>query len=285
MKDFAKIFFAMCVLVGAFIFGRKYGEENYKQSEEYQTLIKIKEEQSFTKNDLENAKTKFQNILNGADSKKADELLGQVLQVLLADLGLRIENQKAFVKSEAELRTPSIPKEAPVVREKTYDYKRLKSYEWILKNSLDSDQIKKNLKNVEIKDIDSYLKGAKEAKPQDLESIYGSYRGRIMDVTQKEYATMAMEINPIPDSQPMKLKGSLKVFKNEKETTSKGFTTVQLGYQVEGSSGLIIDNGNTYFQVYKTTESQQIAGFYYERLVNGTTKTIGSFVLNRVDQF
>ena len=28
MKDFAKIFFAVCALVAAFVYGRKYGEES-----------------------------------------------------------------------------------------------------------------------------------------------------------------------------------------------------------------------------------------------------------------
>ncbi len=301
MKDFVKIFLALCFLVITFLFGRRYGEDNFKQTEEFQSLLKTRDEQNYTKNDFENAKTKFQNVIDGAETKKSDELLGQILQIFLADLGLRIQDQKTFIKSTPivsgeTIKTKISPdrqtKEASVEpharaerKERLVDYKRLKSYEWILQNSANNQDLRKNLANVEIKNMDQFLRGAVEAKPQELENIFGSYRGRIMDINNKEYGTLAMEINPVPDSQPMKLKGSLKIFKNGKETTSKGFMTTQLGYRVEGTAGIIIDNGNTYFQIYKTTESQQIAGIYYERLVNGTTNIIGSFVLNRVDQF
>ncbi len=298
MKDFSKIFLGLCALVGVFVFGQKKGEESFKQSEEYQILMRQKEEQAFTKSDLENAKTKFQNILDGAETKKSEELLAQILQVFLADLGLRIQNQKSFTKENTVV-VPAAPPPAKEPlhqaqqtahassppKEKVFDYKRLKSYEWILQNATNESDLKRNLKNVEIKDIDSFLKNSVEAKPQQIESFFGSYRGRIIDIDRKEYGTLVLEINPVADAAPAKLKGSIKIFKNGRETSARNFTTTQLGYLVEGSSCLILENGGTYFQVYKISETQQITGFYYERLVNGTTKTIGSFLLNRVDQF
>lgn len=298
MKDFLKIFILLCGFVGVFLFGRNYGEQTFKQSDEYKNFIKEKDEQSFFKNDFENAKAKLQNIIDSSTNKKSDEILAQILQVFLADLGIRIQNQNKL--AQEQLSTPAQVKtvdEAEKVilptenhhtvekKEKFFDYKKMKSYEWILTNATDSEDLQNNLKNVEIKDLDTYLKGAIETKPQQQEAIFGSYRGRIIDVIQKEYGTLAVEIAPLTENEKMKLKGSIKIFKNGKETTSKGFTTTQLGYHIEGSSAFIIDNGNTYFQLYKVPETQQIAGYYYERLVNGTTKTIGSFVLNRVDQF
>ncbi len=279
MKDFIKIFLVLCAMVGAFVYGRNYGEENFRQSDEFRGFVKSKEEQNFTKNDLENAKTKFQNILDSADVKKSEELLAQVLQVLTNDFGLKIKDQNSFIKQASiamPIETP-IKKEVIAKKEKVFDYKRIKSYEWILKNSRDGAELKANLKNVEIKDIDSFLKKATISELGQRESLIGSYRGRIMDVTQNEYATLAFNINP--------LKSSIKIFRNEKEASAKDFETNELGLQVEGSSSIIIDNGTTYYQLYKIADTQQIAGYYYERLVNGTTKTIGSFVLNRVDQF
>ncbi len=290
MKDFIKIFLVLCATVAAFLFGRSYGEENFRQTDEFRSYIKAKEEQSFTKNDLENAKTKFQNILDSAENKKTGEIMNQVLQVLVSDLGLKINNPQNFVKSEEPAQTPAVAameKPRPPKKEKVFDYKKIKSYEWILKNSRDNDELKANLKNVEIKDIDSFLKNATEPQAQQLEPIYGSYRGRIMDVTQQEYATLSFDMGAASSSEdlPAKVKGSIKIFRNSKETSVRNFASEQLGFHVEGSSSFIIDNGNTYYQVYKIPNSQKIAGYYYERLVNGTTKTIGSFVLNRVDQF
>ena len=89
MKDFLKIFVILCLLVGAFMYGRNYGELTYRESEEYKTLVKAKEDLTFAKADLENVKAKFQNILDGSGSKKQEELLAQILQVFLVDLGLR----------------------------------------------------------------------------------------------------------------------------------------------------------------------------------------------------
>lgn len=293
MRDFLKIFIVLCGFVAAFLFGRDYGEQTLKQSDEYFTFLKEKDAQTFLKNDIENAKAKFQNIIDSSENKKSEDILAQILQVFLADLGLRIQNQNSFIKSAPTIETKAAATEEkvkvlPERREKKetyFDYKRLKSYEWILRNSVGAEDLQANLKNVEIKDIDTFLKGAVETKPQQQESIFGSYRGRIRDVTQNEYGTLSIDINAAVESDLSQVKGSIKIFKNGKEASSKVFNTTHLGYHIQGGSAFIIDNGTTYYQIYKIQETQQIAGFYYERLVNGTTKTIGSFVLNRVDQF
>lgn len=277
MKDFLKIFFILCGFVSVFLYGRNYGEQTFRQSEEYQSFLKEKNEHSFLKSDIENAKAKFQNILDTAENKKSEEMLSQIIQIFTGDLGLRAQPLKNIVPQASLLPDLKI--------EKVYNYKRLQSYEWILANSQNANDLKKNLKNVEIRNIDSYLKNAVQTKPIEQKDLFGSYRGRIMDVTQEEYGTLALEITPFEENENMQLKGSIKIFKNGKQMGSKDFSTPQLGLHIEGSKGFIIDNGNTFYQLYKIQETQQIAGYYYERLVNGTTKTIGNFVINRVDQF
>lgn len=297
MNDFIKIFIVMCACVGAFMYGRNYGETTFKQSAEYKSLMEAQEEAKFAKAELENIKAKFQNIADGAETKKQEEILGSILQIFLADLGLRISNPDHFTKPAQATTTASLPpkietpkraveKPVPVVakKEKVFDYRKLKSYEWILQNSRDANELKKNLKNVEIKDLDTFLRGAVPALPTQLEPIYGSYRGRIMDISNKEYGTLSIDIAPEAGVRP-RLKGSIKIFKNGHEEMGNSFNTDQMGYVGEGSSAFIIDNRNRFFQLYKVTETQQITGYYYERMVNGTTKTIGSFVLNRTDQF
>ena len=74
---------------------------------------------------------------------------------------------------------------------------------------------------------------------------------------------------------------------NGVEKSGQGFESPQLGYKIEGSEGFLINfnNGKKYWHVYKLKDTQQLAGFMYEQMVNGTGKTIGSFVLNRTDQF
>lgn len=304
MKDFLKIFIILCFVVGAFIFGRSYGEKSFRESAEYQDIVKKKEDLGFAKNDFENVKAKVQNIVDSAENKKSEELLGQILQVFLADLGIQIQNQKNFIKgceapvaqvahaaspkhSEPTTKAP-VQSEAAVVETKRrpeLNLKKLKSSEWILTNSTNPDEARRNLKNVEIKDMDSFLKQTTAVGAKEMADIYGKYRGRIMDVGEQEYGTLAIDVNPEKDETSNRLVGSFKIFKGGREQVSNRFRTDQLGVAIQGSSGFIIEERNTYFQLYKIKETQQLAGFYYERLPQGTTKTIGSFLLNRTDQF
>ena len=297
MKDFVKIFSAVSVLVGVFLYGRKYGEDNFKQTEEYQALVKAKEEQGFTKNDLENAKIKFQNIIDGAETKKADELLGQILQIFLADLGLKIQNQKTFAKecvpTQEQQKTPLLSqKPAPakeeieVKKDKRADYRKLKSREWILQNSRDDLEIKKNLKNVEIKDMTSFLETTSSAKISKFENIFGSYRGRLFSVDDKEFSTLILEIKPYRDRAKEKVHIRIAEIRQGK-TSERNSDTDEIGFISNSSNSFLLNYGesNKFYQIYKISETNQLAGYFYEQLVNGTTKTIGSFVLNRVDQF
>ena len=300
MNDFVKIFIVLCTCVGAFMYGRNYGENTYKDSAEYKSLMQAQEEAKFAKSELENIKAKFQNIVDGSSTRKQEEILAQILQIFLVDLGLRVSNPDAFAKPvihptttdslppKIELPKPHVEKPVALLQkpEKPFDYLKLKSYEWILQNSTGTNEIKKNLANVEIKDLNGFLKGAKAASPQELEPIYGTYRGRIIGVDKSEYGSLAITVNPITGANgKVTLKGSVKIYNNGQHNLDMNFNTDQLGYIGEGSRGFVIDNMNRFFQVYKIPETQQLTGYFYDRMVNGTTKTIGSFVLNRTDQF
>ena len=98
MNDFVKIFIVLCTCVGAFMYGRNYGETTYKDSAEYKSLMQAYEEAKFAKSELENIKAKFQNIADGSTNRKQEEILAQILQIFLVDLGLRVSNPDAFAK-------------------------------------------------------------------------------------------------------------------------------------------------------------------------------------------
>ena len=98
---------------------------------------------------------------------------------------------------------------------------------------------------------------------------------------------MLIEINSVQQNDKAAAKGNIKIFRENSGTMENNFSTNALGFSVDGSTSFVINPGgdNKFYQLYKIKETQQLAGFFYERLANGTTKTIGSFVLNRVDQF
>lgn len=298
MRDFLTIFFGLCLAVGGFMAGRNYGEKTFRETTEFKELVKANEELKFTRAELVTVKTKFQNILDSADTKKQEELLGQILQIFLADLGLKAVNLSAFQNSAntpdkpetAELKKTAVEaaeKRVQVKVEKEFDLKKLKSYEWILANSQGAEEIQKNLKNVEIKDLTAFLKLAKEEPLQAFEPVFGTYRGRMFDILKNEYGSMLMDIKLDKKNEKDFVKGDIKIFMNGQEKSSNGFESSQLGFKIEGSEGFVINfnNNKRFWHVYKLKDTQQLAGFMYEQMVNGTTKTIGSFVLNRTDRF
>lgn len=297
MKDFFKIFAVLSVFIFAFMFGRNYGENQFRSSEEFQSLLKKQTASDFNNNKLSNIRAKFQNIADTSAIKKPQELLRDIFQVLTDDLNVSIIDQADFVKPLTKpivaveiKRDPQTESAAPIVKRAISknaltDRKKFSSYEWMLTNSQNRDEVKNNLKHIEINDIDQFLKMTKPASPSQLTAVYGSYRGRVFDVNKNEFATMAIEMNPATIKEKDFLVGSVKMYKNGKETMSNQFSTEKPGYAIDNSQGFIIDQGARFFQVYKIAETNQIAGFFYERLPRGTTKTIGNFVLNRVDQF
>lgn len=280
------------------MYGRNYGERTYRESDEYRELVKAKEDLTFAKSELENAKIKFQNVINNSANKKQEEMLAEILQIFLADLGLKAaDNQTALSTQPSALKTATealLPKKAEIKaveavphEARKFDLKKLKSYEWILANSSNSDELRKNLKNVEIRNLNEFLASARSPAITEFEPIYGTYRGQIIGVDNKAFGSMLIEITAVQENAKIRAKGSIKIFRGDHDTMSNSFSNTALGYVVDGSTTFIINpgNDNKFYQLYKIKETQQLAGFFYERLAHGTTKTIGSFVLNRTDQF
>ncbi len=274
MKDFFKIFFVLCGFVGSFLYGRNYGEQAFKQSEEYLMLTKAKEDYKPLNSLSEDSKANIQNQVLSNERNLGPESISET----------KTEKNLSGKPTET-LHKAQIAIEPEAESVKLFDHKKLKSYEWILLNAQSAEDVAGNLKNLEIKNMDSYMAAATGTRPQDEAQLFGSYRGRILDVTNKEYGTFSLEIAPWNEEGKDQFKGSLKLFRNGRQERTDNFSGTNFGYRFENSSGIVINFGSNYYQLYKIPQTQQIAGFFYERLVNGTTKTIGSFVLNRVDQF
>lgn len=305
MKDFLKIFFVLCGLVGAFVFGRSYGEKTIAESKEY---IKMRSDAAVADTavaELSGLKTKFQDLLDSSDLKKADEVLSKIMTVFLADLSLHLseEKEKDLSAGKAmcagQLQPQAVNKKievqkvaSPEIQSTTKENKfakgaaKYKSLEWILTNSNSDFELKRNLKPLELKDLDSFLKNAPETTLKDAEKFLGSYRGRVFDVTGKDYALLIIELKPAKNSKNEDvIKGKIQLYRNNKLESESSFTDNHLGYSPVGFSGAIVSLGARQIQIYSADNELKIAGYIYERLPNGTTKTEGSFILNRVDKF
>ncbi len=305
MKDFLKIFFVLCGLVAAFVFGRNYGEKTITESKEYIKLRSDSSETEKSASELAALKTKFQDLLDSSDLKKADEVLSKIMTVFLADLSLHLSEDKEKDLSigkaqcaapptrtviEAKSPGPSVDRSSRVdekiAAKKNAQTAKYKSNEWLLINSRNDFEIRKNLKKIELKDTDIYLKGAPENSFARSEKYFGSYKGRVLDINNAEYGLLSINLKQIKNEKNEDgIKGQLEFFKNGQKQGSGSFTSQTFGYSPVGFSGTMYSMGNLQLQIYAIENSRRLAGYMYEHLPNGTTKTIGPFILNRVDQF
>ncbi len=307
MTDFLKIFFVLCGFVTAFLFGRNYGEKTIVESKEYIKMRSDSSQAEKAEAELAGLKTKFQDLLDSSDLKKADEVLSKIMTVFLADLSLHLSEDKekdlsigkaacvvrptqdipaTVQKSEPQAQPESVKtdNQQSQVDKQSKNTGKYRSQEWILVNSQTDSEIRRNLKKLELKDLDIYLKGVPETNIQKSEKYLGSYSGRVFDVNQKEYGFLTLDMVPAKNNKGEDvLKGKIEFFRNNKAESTSNFTTDHFGYSPEGFSGTVVTLGGRQLQIYSIESSRKLAGFFYERLPNGTTKTIGTFILNRTE--
>lgn len=287
MKDFLRIFLILVCISIAFFYGKNYGQKFAQNINANQKGENLKnDELSLQANQiLSSLRTKLQNIILNSKGKKAEEVLVQMGQVFDQDLGIKniINELENKMENKTQIKSTS---EHPVEQTvKEYDYKKIKSYEWILQNSNDLKQTKAFLKNLQIYNMDRFLQKSKKLTNETLERYLGEYRGPILDIDNQVYGAMVFKFKVENIQINHEYSGQIVIFKNGQEILNKSMLDENRGFELQASDAIIIQNENTYFQIYKVTSSGSLIGNYYERMVNGTTKIIGSFVLNRVDQF
>lgn len=312
MKDFFKIFFVLLGLLVAFLAGKGHGEKVFLESEEYKQIQASQDELEYTRAELENTKAKLQNIVDQGVNKKTDELLGQILQVFLADLGLRIQNRETLLKLAAK-NTPeaatSSSQPAPITRledtslqtetlantVKTVtsnkpwtrrNYSEFLSIENKLLNSTSEQQILQNLERLRINNIKSYLEASVDTQGDQYEKFQGTYKGKVLDINGNHYGSLSFKLDIEVIGSEKKISGEIAFSSEQHGTGMHTFSGNSLGKTIDGLSTVVVNSGtNKFYQFYKLHNKNRIVGNYYEKMPNGTTKLIGKFILNRVDQF
>jgi hypothetical protein len=308
MKDFLKILFVLVAIAIAFVSGRNYGETSVLESKEYKDNKSQLSESAQSVEELRQMKDKFQILLDSADLKKADEVYGKMMTLFLVDLGLRIseQQQKDLDSGKAQLalclpsranteKAPTVEPPAQVeklpsevVNTKEPKFSRLapgrfKSTEWTLVNSSSNAEILRNLEKVKLTDLDAFLKGAPETQFSDLQKYYGTFRGKVSAVDGSNYGSLVVAIGPATDKNNH-VAGEVKLYRNGNNESTSNFTSNTWGYTPSGFQGNMVSMGGRFLQIYKIENADKLAGNFYERLPNGTTKLIGSFVLSRTDR-
>lgn len=103
-------------------------------------------------------------------------------------------------------------------------------------------------------------------------------------MNQKEYGILTVDLAPSKSAKNEDvLKAKIEFFRNNNSESTSNFTTNHFGYSPEGFSGTVVTLGGRRLQIYAIENARKLAGYFYERLPNGTTKTIGTFILNRTE--
>lgn len=310
MNEFIKIFLGISALATAFFLGRNYGENIYNESVEHKSIIKAASELTFTKNEFENTKIKLQNIIDQAESKKTEEFLEQILHILTLDFGIKIPNKEAILKIATRKNNPEIvntiekltteysPLTEPLVDKKNENdlikkkslkdiwnitkVSKFKSYEWMVKNSNNNNDTIRALKRVQIKNINSILDIAENTDIKDCESLLGLYKGEIKNINNDNFGKLEFKLsnatNDLKNMDANVLHGKTSWLKNKKIITEQ--INNSCGKKISGLGATVLSlSTDKYIQVYKLNSAKKIAGNFYEVLPNGTSKIIGSFVL------
>jgi hypothetical protein len=312
VKDFLKILAVLIVIVIAFVTGRNYGEQSVVESKEFKDNKTLLADTTRAEEELRITKEKFQALLDSADLKKADEIYGKIMTIFLVDLGLRISEAKQkdldegknklsmcvdpksnrpvekVVEKPKEEPQPTRAEEMRQEKEKTERFSQLnpgrfKSTEWTLMNSDSNAEIRRNLEKLKLTDIDAFIKGAPETSYENVLKYFGTYRGKVTAVDDSDYGSLVIAIGP--GEKQNHATGDVKFYRKGKQESHGSFTSASWGYSPAGYQGNMVQLGGRFLQIYKLESAQKLAGNFYERLPNGTTKLIGSFVLNRTDQF
>lgn len=309
MKDFIKIFLFLLSVVVAFVFGRNYGEQTVKESAEFKENKDAQARLEQSEKELQQTKEKIQNILNSVDLKKADEVYTQVMTLFLVDLGMYLSNEKQkdldaskltlkqclsqpkqeTTKTEPKTQThqeekPKAKNTIKKIEKKWTDisYDRFKSKEWLLQNSNSENALKRAFEDLKLKRLDLFLEGAQPVNAQELNQYLGSYRGKITDLFGKDYGSLVIEIKLADAGLAV---GQVRVLKNGNIETANDFKSNNFGYKRNDFDALVFNVGDRYFQVYKSQQNEKLIGYFYQRMPNGATSTIGQFVLSRTDKF
>lgn len=287
--------------------GRNFGEKAFLESDEYKKIIASRDELDYARSDLENIKTKLQNVVDRGSNQKTDELLGQILQVFLADLGLQIQNKELLLQKAkqasavvvapapvAGVSKPAVETKLEVAEEKpkkVQDWKKISDlrYQQLEANLIEAKSDKdilNILKNLKINHLEKFLNLSEEAQASFYESFNGTYVGAIFDINSKHYGSLSYKSNVTKTAEGERVAGEINFSSVDHGKSSRTFDEKAFGRVVYGFRSVVVNHSDSkYFQFYRLKNVNKIAGNYYEKLPNGTTNLIGLFTLNRVDQF
>ncbi len=306
MKNTTALVVGLILLIGVGFASYKAGQHSIPVSpSEASVEEKIKTDLiNLTQKDFE----EYQNLKTMEDRyKKADEILGKIVTVFLADLGLKL----AYKASNPALLEGScaIPGLAPTVTpvpSATPQQSNMSAAPsptpsgtptkpaWILNekrlaNLSNEEDVLNSLKKNPIDDLFTTLKSSADISHDDALSIEGRFQGEIQFFNRKKHNTDWILYWEISLAAQNKASASSLITLTKKSTgetfsRSRGNQILKNFVRVDGSKALIVNvyGDDGYVQIYPVGGNDHWVGNYYEKGKIGEYLFTGQVVLNRL---
>ena len=233
----------------------------------------------------------YQEYLRLKDSpeklRKADELLGKIMQLVLADIGLNAAKPRAASPALEAPAAASSPAAKVTLKPDTVGAGRkwLEVEQKVVNGNSETEALEA-LKGVEIADMFQELRASQPLSSDQLRQINGRYVGEITfydgaEPWHMEWLVQADQKNGgLSGKQDIKLSKNGKVFSHtNNDGTLKDFSAAA------GNSKAIFlkANGDSgYLQLWEANALQRLAGVYFSKETIDRFKAIGTVNLERV---
>lgn len=233
--------------------------------------------------------------------QKADEILGKVVTIFLADLGLRL-GYKPVAKGElanscSPAPVPNCPISPPsqAITTETPRPTPKQTPAWLrdelrVANAANDVDALRDLKKMEIPDFFSAVQSAQPISTQDALAVDGKFAGEINFFDRKENKSDWLIEWEVHLQSATSLKGPMLIALTNKNTgkvfsRSRGTTLGKDFMKIPGSRGLLINvyGDDGYIQIYPFDNKNTWLGNYYGKVKLGTYKMTGQVRLGRIN--
>lgn len=295
-KIFAGVLALVIVAMVSYHFGHKAG-----LAEVDQTLAEQKAKEDLvelTHKDFE----EYQNLKTLEERyKKADEILGKVVTLFLADLGLRLGYKPVAVGELGNSCPPAPVANCPIPPPPQHTHAETprptpkQTPQWIrdelrVANASNDIDALRDLKRMEIPDFFSAVQSAQPISTQDALAVDGKFAGEINFFDRKENKSDWLIEWEVHLQSATSLKGPMVIALTNKSTgkvfsRTKGTTLGKDFMKIPGSRGLLINvyGDDGYIQIYPFDNKNTWLGNYYGKVKLGTYKMTGQVRLGRIN--
>lgn len=252
----------------------------------------------------------YQNLKSLEDRyEKADEILGKIVTVFLADLGLRLgykPTNPALLDAACAIAAPTpvvtatpTPTSTPQISQEnpkptpTPNPQTWTRGENRVTNARDEAEALEELRKLEIPDLFSTLKESKNLSTREALDIDGHFQGEISFFDRKTHKTdwyIEWQVQYRSATKEgssyiaLTRKSDGKTFSRTRSGTEKGLVTDNF-MRPAGSRAMIVNvyGDDGYIQIYPLGNKNTWVGNYYEKAKLGEYQMIGQVRLNKVD--